>query len=176
MYDGLGADGFMAGKAGNEIVGSVPFMEEHGLIQFFRQGDELFEKMELVLFCRIHAVVIKARFPYGDDSGICRYDAPDFCYIGLFRFICRMRMDSGRPIGIVPFDKVIDLTVFPVLGPCEDTADSIGCRISQDAFRLSKRPGKQIETNILISNIHITPHAGQDPPFMSSRDRRKLGA
>ena len=104
----------MAGETGNEIIGSIPFMKKHGFIQLFRQSNELLEIMELVFFRRIHAVVIKPRFPYGDDSGISRYDAPDFLYILFPGFICRMRMDACRPIGIVIFDKRIDFAVFPV--------------------------------------------------------------
>ena len=70
--------------------------------------------MELVFFRRIHAVVIKPRFPYGDNFRVGRYDAPDFFYILFSGFICRMRMDTCRPIGMVIFDESIDFAVFPV--------------------------------------------------------------
>ena len=98
--------------------------------------------MELVLFLRIHAVVIKTRFTDSDDFRIRRDDAPDFLQILLRRFIGHVRMDTGRAKSRVMADKLIDQTVLPGLRPSQDTADTVRRRIGNDFFRFGKRPGK----------------------------------
>ena len=73
--------------------------------------------MELVLFLRIHAVVIKTRFTDSDDFRIRRDDAPDFLQIRLRRFINHVRMDTGRAKSRVMADKLVDQTILPCFDP-----------------------------------------------------------
>ena len=98
--------------------------------------------MELVLFFRIHAVVIEPRFTDSDDFRIRRDDAPDFLQILLRRFISHVRMDTGRAKSRMMADKLIDQAVLPGLRPSQDTADTVRRRIGNDFFRFGKRPGK----------------------------------
>lgn len=78
MDDGLRTNSFMPFKTSQEIVSCIPFVQEQRLVQFFGHSNEGLEKMELILFLRIHAIVIEPCFTDGDDFRIRHDDAPDF--------------------------------------------------------------------------------------------------
>ena len=130
--NGARADGFVTGKAGDEVFRRIPLVKEERLFQFLCEQDQLLEVVDLILLPAVHAVIVEPRLSHRQDAGIRDQYFLDARHVLLLRFVGAVRMDPRRPVDVMGLRKIIHELILLRLRACQDTLDPCGVRVLDD--------------------------------------------
>ena len=152
--DGARTDGFVTGKAGDEVLRCVPLVKKERLSQFLCEQDQLLEVVDLILLPAVHAVIVKPRLSHRQDAGIRGQYFLDARHVLLLRFVGAVRMDPRRPVDIMGLREIIHELILLRLRACQDTLDPRGVRILDDLLRMGEGFRKKIQSDIVVGVWH----------------------
>ena len=152
--DGARTDGFVTGKAGDEVLRCVPLVKEERLSQFLCEQDQLLEVVDLILLPAVHAVIVEPRLSHCQDAGIRGQYFLDARHVLLLRFVGAVRMDPRRPVDVMGLREIIHELILLRLRACQDTLDPCGVRILDDLLRMGEGFRKKIQSDIVVDVWH----------------------
>ena len=154
-------DGFVTGKAGDEVLRRVPLVKEERLSQFLCEQDQLLEVVDLILLPAVHAVIVEPRLSHRQDAGIRGQYFLDARHVLLLRFVGAVRMDSRRPVDVMGLREIIHELILLRLRACQDTLDPCGVRVLDDLLRMGEGFRKKIQSDIVVGVWHsVRPFIG----------------
>ena len=154
VNDGARTDGFVTGKAGDEVLRCVPLVKKERLSQFLCEQDQLLEVVDLILLPAVHAVIVEPRLSHRQDAGIRGQYFLDARHIILLRFVGAVRMDPRRPVDVMGLREIIHELILLRLRACQDTLDPRGVRILDDLLRMGEGFRKKIQSDIVVGVWH----------------------
>ena len=147
-------DGFVSGKAGDEVLRCVPLVKEERLPQFLCERDQLLEVVDLILLPAVHAVIVKPRLPHRQDAGIRSQYFLDARHVLLLRFVGAVRMDPRRPVDVMSLREIIHELILLRLRACQNALYPRGVRVLDDLLRVGEGFRKKIQSDIVIGVWH----------------------
>ena len=147
-------DGFVTGKAGDEVLRRVPLVKEERLSQFLCEQDQLLEVVDLILLPAVHAVIVEPRLSHRQDAGIRGQYFLDARHVLLLRFVGAVRMDPRRPVDVMGLREIIHELILLRLRACQDALDPCGVRVLDDLLRVGEGFRKKIQSDIIVGVWH----------------------
>ena len=154
MNDGARTDGFVPGKAGDEVLRRVPLVKKERLFQFLCEQDQLLEVVDLILPPAVHAVIVEPRLSHRQDTGIRGQYFLDARHILFLRFVGAVRMDPRRPVDVMGLREIIHELILLRLRAGQDTLDPCGVRVLDDLLRVGEGFRKKIQSDIVVGVWH----------------------
>ena len=152
--DGARTDGFVTGKAGDEVLRRIPLVKEERLSQFLCEQDQLLEVVDLILLPAVHAVIVEPRLSHRQDAGIRRQYFLDARHVLLSRFVGAVRMDPRCPVDVMGLGEIIHELIVLRFRACQDTLDPCGMGVLDDLLRMGEGSCEQIQSDIVVGVWH----------------------